>query len=130
MSIAPFFSKRAHERRTALRRARGLAPASFVTLVLGYPLETLADGDFRQPRVLDASARGVDIRSLDGLTAVWSAPWTSIPPIAVTLEDVVTPVMTIGDRKWFGVHTTGSFALSYQQLQRLAAKIESKRAAG
>lgn len=97
-------------------------------MVLGYPLESLTEGDFRRPLLLEATRTGIEIRSLDRLTGVSSATWKNIPPIAVELVDVQTPVMTIGDRKYFGVHSSGTFALSYQQLQRLARRIEAKRA--
>lgn len=98
-------------------------------MVLGYPLQDVADGDFRQPLLLEASRTGIVIRSLDRLTGISDQGWASIPPITVELVDVQTPVMSIGDRKYFGVHGSGSFALSYQQLQRRAKRIERQRPA-
>lgn len=127
MSVAPFFSQRARQRRAALRAMRRDVPDSFVTLVLEYPLQEIRDRDFRQPHLLEASRSGVAVRSMDRRTGIWSSGWADIPPISVDLVDVVTPVMTVGARRYFGVSSTGAFAFSYQQLKRLAARIEARR---
>jgi hypothetical protein len=127
VSIAPFFSRRARERRSALRTARRQAPDSVVVLVLGHPLEPVAEDGFRRPLLLEASRSGVRIRSLDGSSEVWSADWADIPTITVDLLDARTALMTIADRRYYGVHASGTFGSSLQQLRRMVRAIEGER---
>ena len=122
--IAPLFSARARERRASLAAARKAQPGSVVELVLPHPLSEVAPGEFRQPDLLVASGEGVSIQTMDGSETL-RAPWSDIAPI--TVELLPEPVAVIADRRYFGVHGSGTFALSPQQLRRMVKRVESRR---
>lgn len=127
--VAPLFSKRARERRAALRAARNAEPGATVELVLGYPLVgELAPGEYRTPSLLVANGVGVGIRGLAGSTE-FSATWAEVGPLGFDLGP--PPLLTIfakgAAHQYYGVHGSGTFALSPQQLRRMIARVERKR---
>lgn len=136
MSVGGFFTRRVRDRRAALRAMRRDHPHAFVTLVLGYPLVPVVDADSAAPDgpgrfpdadLLVAGPDGVSVWALDRRTSRWSAPWEQLPPITVEVADGSTPLLRVGDRRYFGMLTTGAFALPADQLRRLAAKLEERR---
>lgn len=129
--IAPLFSRRARERRAALKIGRAQNPGATVELVLGYPLSPdPSPGEFHSPSLLVANHAGVGVWSLAG-SSEFSAPWAEIESLAT--QPGPPSLMTIMVRgtthQWYGVHGSGTFALSPAQLRRMVARVERKRPA-
>lgn len=126
--VAPLFSRRARERRAALRAARTKNPGATVELVLGYPLEgELAPGEYRTPSLLIADGSGIRIQSLTGDTEA-TFGWSEVGPLG--FESGPPPLLTVFAKtahRFYGVHGSGTFALSPQQLRRMIARVERAR---
>lgn len=135
--IAPFFSERARRRRRALRQLRRDLPGAYVGFVLRFPLEDLAEGEYRDPLLLSADRTELRIQTLDRSRVELAAAWADVSPIVVQYAPAtqLLPVMvftttTAGDEvehRYLGAHSSGTFALSLQQLQRMARSIERMR---
>jgi hypothetical protein len=135
--IAPFFSERARRRRAALRQLRRELHGAYVGFVLRFPLEDVAEDEYRDPLLLSANARELRIQTLDRSSVELAAPWKDVSPIVVEYAPAtqLMPVMvfttTVGsaeiEHRFLGGHSSGTFALSIQQLQRMSRAIERKR---
>ena len=135
--IAPFFSERAKRRRAALRQLKRELKGAYVGFVIRFPLETIAEGEYRDPLLLSATNLELRIQTLDRTSVELAVPWKDISPIVVEyapatqLMPVLVFTTTIGaeqtDHRFLGGHSSGTFALSIQQLQRMARAIERKR---
>ena len=130
MALAPFFSARARARRAARSALRAERPQSQVELVMPYPLPELPAGSHHEPQLLVASPTGISILSLDRTRTVATVPWSDVAPLEAVFAKAptMTPVITVVDQQYLGVHGSGTFALSIQQLRRMARRIERNRA--
>ena len=135
--IAPFFSERARRRRAALKQLKREMPGAHVGFVLRFPLDDIAESEYRDPLLLSATNVELRIQTLDRSHVELAAAWNDISPIVVEYAPApqLMPVMVFTtsagaeqtDHRFLGAHSSGTFALSIQQLQRMARAIERKR---
>ena len=135
--IAPFFSERAKRRRAALKQLKRELPGAFVGFALRFPLDDIGESEYRDPLLLSATELELRIQTLDRSIVELAVPWNDISPIVVEYAPAthLMPVMvfttSVGaeqvEHRFLGAHSSGTFALSIQQLQRMARAIERKR---
>ena len=135
--IAPFFSERARRRRAALKQLKRELSGAYVGFALRFPLDDLAESEYRDPLLISATNLELRIQTLDRSIVELAVPWKDVSPIVVEYAPAtqLMPVMvfttTVGaeqtDHRFLGGHSSGTFALSIQQLQRMARAIERKR---
>ncbi len=146
--IAPFFSERAKRRRAALRQLRRELPSGgFAGFVLRFPLDDIAETEYRDPLLLSADRTGIRIQTLDRSKVELDAPWIDISPIVVEYapSTELLPVMVFaiypdagsgagagaGDgiepHRYLGAHSSGTFGMSLSQVQRMARTIKRRR---
>ena len=145
--IAPYFSERAKRRRAALKQLKRELPGAFVGFVLRFPLDDLADSEHRDPLLLSATKLELRIQTLDRSQVELAAQWKDVSPIVVEYAPAsqLLPVLVFStggasgdgagdsgdatDHRFLGAHSSGTFGLSLQQLQRMSRAIEKRRAA-